>query len=319
MIDWNTTALVFPGQASQVVGMGADIATAYPETKAVFAAADEALGFALSALCWNGPEDELNQTINTQPALYAASIATLRVLENALGDLKPAYLAGHSLGEITALAAAGALSFEDGLKLVRERGRLMQEAGETNPGGMAAIIGARDVALIEQACAQASDETGEPVVLANDNCPGQVVISGKTGALDRAMELLREGGAKRVVPIAVSLAGHSPLLEDAAGKLAAYLEGVSFNAPKIPVIANVTAAPLETPGDIRAELAAQLTSRVRWTESVQAMRAAGIETFIEVGSKDVLTGLLRRIDRKATGVALNSAEAVAAFIAEHTP
>ncbi len=315
MIDWQTNAFVFPGQASQTVGMGADLAQAYPEARAVFDEADAILGFALSTLCWEGPDADLTQTINTQPALYVTSMAVLRVLEARLGVLRPAYMAGHSLGEITALAAAGALRFADGLKLVRERGRLMQEAGATTPGGMAAIIGMRKPEKIEALCARASQESGAPVVLANDNCPGQVVISGDKTALARALDLLKEAGAKRIVPLPVSIASHSPLMAEVATKLAAYMEGVEFHAPTIPVIGNVGAAPIETPDAIRAELAAQLTSRVRWTESVQAMRAAGVQRFIELGSRDVLTGLLRRIDRKASGLALNSAAAVGAFIA----
>jgi [acyl-carrier-protein] S-malonyltransferase len=316
MIDWSKTAFVFPGQASQLVGMGADLAQAYPEAKVVFQLADEILEFPLSELCWHGPAAQLNDTANTQPALYVTSIATMRVLNAAFDYPRPAYLAGHSLGEITALVAADALSFVDGLKLVCERGRLMKEAGQVNPGGMAAILGAQ-VPDVEQACAQASAETGTPVVIANDNCPGQIVISGKEEALEQATALLK-GKARRIIRLAVSIAGHSPLLEEAAAHLRRVLEGIQFHPPAVPVIANISAAPLTDAASIRAELTAQLTSRVRWRASVQAMRAAEIDLFLEVGPKDVLTGLLRRIDRKAAGVPLGTAEAMQAFIDEHS-
>lgn len=318
MIDWSTTALVFPGQNSQVVGMGADLAQAYPEAAAAYAEADALLGYPISELCWRGPAEQLDITRYTQPALFTTCVAMLRALNALLGTVRPAYLAGHSLGEITALVAAGALGFADGLRLVRERGRLMQIAGETHPGAMAAIIGA-EVEAVERACAQAAAETGAPVVLANDNSPGQHVISGAREALDRAMALVKEAGAKRIIPLAVSVAGHSPLLADAAAELAQVLDTIDFQPPAVPVIANTTAAPLTDAAAIRAELAAQLTSRVRWTESVQAMRAAGVKTFVEVGPKDVLTGLLRRIDKDAIGVALNSAEALRAFAEAHRP
>ncbi|MBN1284192.1 MAG: ACP S-malonyltransferase [Anaerolineae bacterium] len=324
MIDWKKTAFVFPGQASQQVGMGADLAHTYPRARAVYDEADKLLDFPLSELCWEGPEEALTDTINAQPALYVTGIAVLRVIQSAFeqragpGAAVPSHMAGHSLGEITALVAAGALSFADGLHLVRERGRLMKDAGRTHPGGMAAVIGLMDSAAVTAACDRAAQETGAPAVLANDNAPGQVVISGDAGALERAMELLKEAGAKRLIRLNVSAAFHSPLMEDIADAFAGHLMSVQFRKPAVPVIGNVTAAPLINAESIRVELAAQLTARVRWTESVQAMRAAGVETFIEIGAKDVLTGLLRRIDRKAQGIALNSAESVRAFIAEHS-
>jgi [acyl-carrier-protein] S-malonyltransferase len=315
MIDWNTTAFLFPGQGSQVIGMGADIAQVYPETQAVYDEADKMLNFPLSKLCWEGPAGELTATINTQPALYVTGMATLRALEQALeGGCRPAYMAGHSLGEITALAASGAVSFGDGLRLVRERGRLMQGAGDANPGGMAAVVGLRNAAQVVEACKQASDEVGAPVVLANDNCPGQHVISGDAKALERASALCQEAGARRVIPLEVSAAFHSPLMEKIADSFSHYLVSVPFHTPGATVIGNATAAPLINPESIHVELATQITSRVRWTESIEAMRDAGITTFVEIGPKDVLTGLLRRIDRKAKGIALNSADAVQAFI-----
>ncbi|MBN2303553.1 MAG: ACP S-malonyltransferase [Anaerolineae bacterium] len=315
MIDWASTAFVFPGQGAQKVGMGADLVQAYPEAQATFALADEVLGFALSDLCFNGPENELNDTFNTQPALYVMGIALLRVLNAAVEDeLRPAFVAGHSLGELTALTAAGALSFTDGVKLVRERGRLMKAATERSPGAMAAVLGL-DADTVRDLCAEASQQTGQPLVLANDNCPGQLVISGDTATLELALPLASERGAKRVVPLAVTVASHSPLMESIAGDFRAALETVSFTKPAIPVIGNVTAAPLESEDDIRAELGAQLTSTVRWTESVQAMQQQGITTFIELGPTDVLSGLIKRIDRTTQRITLSDAAQVAEFLA----
>ncbi|GAB4573639.1 MAG: ACP S-malonyltransferase [Anaerolineae bacterium] len=310
MIEWLDTALLFPGQGSQHVGMGASVAQAYPEARAVFEQADALLGESLSDLCWNGPEDALNDTFNTQPALYVTSIATLRALEAALGDsVRPAFVAGHSLGELTALTAAGALPFEEGLMLVRERGRLMRQAGETNPGAMAAVLGL-DTAQVRAICELASTETGSPLVLANDNCPGQIVISGAAEALERGVTLAEEAGARRVVRLAVSIASHSPLMAPAQAAFAEAVAGVHWQAPVVPVVGNVTARPLDTIPAIQEELAAQLTSSVRWTESMQYLLGAEITRFIEIGSGDVLSGLLKRIDRKATRIAVNNAEAI---------
>ncbi|MBN1965366.1 MAG: ACP S-malonyltransferase [Anaerolineae bacterium] len=314
MNDWTRTALLFPGQGSQEVGMGADLAAAYPAAREVFQAADEQLGFALSDLCWHGPEADLNDTINTQPALYVAGIATLRALAAEVGAVTPAYVAGHSLGELTALTAAGALPFADGLRLVRERGRLMKEAGTLYPGAMAAVLGLSAEA-ITAVCAQASAETGQRLVLANDNCPGQIVISGDEGALARGLELAAEAGAKRTIPLAVSIASHSPLMAPAEAAFRAALAAATFLPPEVPVIGNVGATPLPDVAAIRAELGAQLTSPVRWTESMTALQAAGITRYVELGPKDVLSGLIRRIDRAAERFALNSASALQAFVA----
>jgi [acyl-carrier-protein] S-malonyltransferase len=312
MIDWSTTALVFPGQNAQQVGMGADLVQQYPSAARIFKQADDILGFPLSKLCFEGPAADLDQTINTQPAVYVSGIATLHALEEAHnGEITPLAAAGHSLGEFTALTAVGALPFEAGLKLVRERGRLMAEAGQKSPGAMAALLGAS----IEDARAvveQASAEVGRPVVVANDNCPGQVVISGDEKALDRALELARERGAKKSVKLAVSVAAHSPLMAYSAEAFRTALATAPFDVPRVPIIGNVTATPLRTRDDILSELAAQLTSSVRWTESVQALRALGVKTFLELGPKDALTGMLKRIDREAVGIPINSAQAVAA-------
>ncbi len=311
MVDWSTAAWVFPGQGSQQVGMGADLVRQYPAAAQVFEEADRILGFALSELCFIGPAEALDETINTQPALYVTGIATLRALESQGGSITPLAVAGHSLGEFTALTAAGALPFEAGLKLVRERGRLMKEAGEKSPGAMAALLGL-NVEDARAVCEQATAEVGRPVVVANDNCPGQVVISGDEKALDRALELAKERRVKKAVKLAVSVAAHSPLMAHSAEAFRQALAAVPFEAPRVPIIGNVNAAPLRTRADIQAELAAQLTSSVRWTESVQALRALGVKTFVELGPKDVLVGLLKRIDREAAGIPLNSAEAVMA-------
>jgi [acyl-carrier-protein] S-malonyltransferase len=312
MIDWATAAWLFPGQGSQLVGMGADLAARYPAAARIYEQADRILGFEFSKLCFEGPAAALDETINTQPALYVTGIATLAALEELHGQINPLAAAGHSLGEFTALTAVGALPFDAGLRLVRERGRLMKEAGEKSPGAMAALLGA-SIEDVHALCDQASAEVGRPVVLANDNCPGQVVISGDGQALDRALALAKERGIKKAVKLAVSVAAHSPLMAHSAEAFRAALAMTPFETPIVPIIGNVSAAPLRTRNDILSELDTQLTSSVRWTESIQALRAMGVQTFVELGPKEVLTGLLKRIDREATGIALNSAEAVAAL------
>jgi len=302
-------AFVFPGQASQSLGMGRDFVEAYPMAREVFEQTDDLLGFAFSKICFEGSEETLNDTINTQPALYVCSIAILRVLNHERPDIEPDFVAGHSLGEFTALTASGALAFADGLRLVRERGRLMKEAGEKNPGAMAALLGL-DLDSAQAVCARASERTQLAVVVANDNCPGQVVISGDVLALEAAMELAKEAGAKRAVKLAVSIAAHSPLMESAAVEFGKLVAATSLKVPQMPIFGNVDAAPLHDIDAIRHELNRQLTQTVRWTDSVKAMIAAGAERFIEIGSGDVLTGLLKRIDRNVEGVALNSVDAL---------
>lgn len=305
----SATAFVFPGQGAQIVGMGADFAREYAPARAIFERADALLGYGLSALCFSGPDEALNATAVTQPALYVCGVAMLRALEAEHPGLTPACAAGHSLGEFTALTAAGALDFDDGLRLVAERARLMGEAGAAHPGGMAAVLG-MEVEALAEVCARASDQTGEPLVVANDNCPGQVVISGGLKALDAGLELAKAAGAKRAVKLAVSVAAHSPLMAPASEALNRSIAATTFHPPRCPVYANVTAAPLTTVEAIRDELARQLTQPVRWTATIQAMRAAGVGRFIEIGPRDVLTGLLKRIDREAAGAALNSVEAL---------
>jgi len=297
-VSQEAVAFVFPGQGSQFVGMGQELAT-FPEAHQVYAQADEVLGFTLSRLCLEGPEAELNDTINTQPAILAFSVAALRVLESRTGlkgQLK--MVAGHSLGEFSAWVCAGALSFPDALRLVRERGRLMKVAGEQHPGGMAAVLNL-DRAKLEKVCDEAARVTGQPVQIANDNCPGQIVISGDKAALDKAGELAKAAGAKRCIPLAVSIAAHSPLMAGAAQEFRAALESVQWVEPDVPVIANATARPAGR-GDAIDRLVAQLTSPVRWTESIQFMIGKGITRFVEVGPKDVLCGLIKRIDAAVT-------------------
>ena len=315
MVNWSKTVFMFPGQGSQAAGMGKDLADSIPAAQSVFDEADAILGFKLSELCFSGSEEELGKTINTQPAVFTTGIATLRALQTLLPAAKPAMTAGHSFGEITALVAADALTFADGLKLARERGRVMKEAGERSPGAMAALLGL-EIDAVRQLVARASEQTGGVLVVANDNCPGQVVISGDSETLDAALPIASEMGARRAMKLAVSIAAHSPLMASAAEEFRAILADTPFQTPRVPVYANLSAAPLTNPEAIREELGNQLTDGVRWTESVQNMITAGAELLLEFGSKDVLTGLLKRIDRSARGVPLNSLNAVQGFAVE---
>lgn len=288
-----TTAFVFPGQGSQIVGMGRDLARQYPIAKQTFEEADAILGFSLSDLMWNGPESDLNDTLNTQPALYVHSLAAYRTFSHLYPDLKPASLAGHSLGELSALAAAGAFSFADGLRLVRRRGGLMKRAGELAPGSMAAILGL-DIPALDKVCAEAS-AADELVQVANDNCPGQVVISGTKAAVGRAIEGAKAAGAKRAKLLAVSIAAHSPLMESIQEEWNLAVDAADFADLTTPVIGNVHAAALKGADEARADIKAQMQSRVRWTDSIRAMTGMGIETFVEVGAGTVLGGLIKRI------------------------
>lgn len=288
--------------------MGRELVESYPEARAIFAQADDVLGFALSRLCFDGPETDLTDTLNAQPAILTHSVAALRVIAARAPEVKPACVAGHSMGEFGALVAAGALAFEDGLRLVRERGRLMKQAGQAQPGGMAAILNlTRDV--LDEVCREASAAIGQPVQVANDNSPGQIVISGDAAALDKAMELAKARGAKRTIKLAVSIAAHSQLMANAAREFRAALDAVSFASINIPVVGNVYARPID-PVDIRDELEAQLTSPVRWTETVQYLARQGVTTCIEVGPKDVLAGLVRRIDTTLTAMSVGDPKGV---------
>ncbi|HET89472.1 MAG TPA: [acyl-carrier-protein] S-malonyltransferase [Chloroflexi bacterium] len=296
------SAYLFPGQGSQHVGMGRELYTRFPVARAVFEQANTILGLSLTRLCFEGPAESLNDTLNTQPAILTTSVAALRALEEQGSGDGPSFVAGHSMGEFSALVAANALSFQDGLMLVRERGRLMKQAGEQNPGGMAAILGL-DRAALEAICAEVQEESGEYVGVANDNCPGQVVISGAAAALERAMELAQAQGAKRTVRLAVSIAAHSPFMAEAATEFRRLLEATTFRPPAVPLVANATATPLTAADEIREALGRQLTSPVQWTDSVRWMIAQGVSRFVEFGPQDVLTGLTKRIDRSVERVA----------------
>lgn len=283
-----STAYIFPGQGSQYVGMGKDLCEQFPEAKKYFDEADAALGFSLSKICFEGPEEELKQTKNTQPAIFLHSVAVWNLLKPS----DAAMVAGHSLGEYSALVAAGAISFTDAIKLVRLRGELMQKAGEENPGTMAAIVGLDPQVVSE--VTKAASEAGV-VQPANFNSPGQIVISGSVAGVRKAMELAKERGAKLVKELVVSGAFHSPLMQSAKDKLKEALDKTVINDAKIPVFANVTASPVQKADEIRRLLFEQVTSPVRWEESVVNMAAAGATKFVEVGPGKVLQGLVKRI------------------------
>lgn len=297
-----TTAFLFPGQGSQFVGMGRELAE-IPASKAIFEQADQLLGQPFSRLMWTGAAEELNDTINTQPALFIHSLASYRAWEQLRPGAAPAFVAGHSLGELSALTAAGALSFADGLRLVRKRGELMKQAGERHPGGMAAILGL-DIPSLDRVCAESS-QPGEIVQVANDNCPGQVVISGHKAALERAMLAAKAAGAKRALPLAVSIAAHSPLMDSIQAEWEAAVREAAFGDAKIPVVGNVQAAPIFRAADLRADLMAQMQNRVRWTESVRWLAAQGVNNFVEVGAGSVLSGLVKRIVEGVTASGLD--------------
>ena len=301
-LDSKTTAFVFPGQGSQAVGMGIELTAEYPQARVIFDEADEILGFAFSKLMWEGPKDDLNETVNTQPALYIHSLAAYRVFTHLYPDFQPATVAGHSLGEISALAAADVLTFADGLKLVRKRGELMKRAGELAPGGMAAILGL-DIPALEKVCAEASC-ADEIVQVANDNCPGQVVISGAKAAVERAIEGAKAAGAKRGIPLAISIAAHSPLMDSIQAEWDDVIDACPMRVPSVPVIGNVHANVLSTADAVRADLKNQMQSRVRWTESVGTMLGMGAQAFVEVGSGSVLLGLIKRIQPDVAGYPL---------------
>lgn len=317
MVDFTKTAFIFPGQGSQAVGMGKDIADNYPIANETIEQANDIMGIDLAKLMFEGSEESLSDTAITQPAMYVVGMAVYRALKQELPDAIPAFVAGHSLGELTALTVAGALSYEDGLKLVQTRGQLMKDAGEQHPGGMVVIL-SLDASAVEDIVTQASEQSGAIVVIANDNCPGQIVISGEHRALDIAVELAKEAGARRAIPLNVSVATHSPLMQPAKDAFSEALNVAGFNDASIPVVQNVCACEVSSASVIRANLEAQLVSSVRWTESIQTMIEADVETFVEIGSKSVLTGLLRRINRAKTGVTIQDTSTLQAFVASNS-
>lgn len=306
MFTESKTAFVFPGQGSQSVGMGHDIFDTFAITRAVFKEADEAVGSSLTKLIFDGPEEDLRQTVNTQPAIVTVSLACLKAIEDVSGGNVfpvPAFTAGHSLGEYAALAAAGAMDFRTAIYLVKERGRLMFEAGQKNPGAMAAVLG-----LEESILAGVCGETD--TVIANYNCPGQLVISGAKDNVVRATEIAKVRGAARVVPLQVSGAFHSSLMQPAVQGLSEIISTVKFNTPMVPVVANVTASPVSTPEQIKSELINQLNSGVQWQRSVEYMINNGVKTFIEIGPGKVLAGLIKRINKDVKVLNINNVQSI---------
>ncbi|RAT95645.1 ACP S-malonyltransferase [Brevibacillus sp. Leaf182] len=286
-------AFVFPGQGSQFVGMGQALCEQSEAARHIFEQADEALGFSLSGLCFEGPEEELKLTANTQPAILTASIAVMAALNEKLPNYKPAFVAGHSLGEYSALVAAGALSFADAVKTVRARGQFMEEAVPAGQGAMAAVLNL-DRAALHAVCEEVT-ASGHPVQLANINCPGQIVISGSAEGVKLAGEKAKEAGAKRVLPLNVSGPFHSSLMQPAADKLQAVLAGVTVQEAAVPVVANVTARPVSEATIIVDQLVQQVSAPVLWEDSVQWMVEAGVTTFVEIGPGKVLAGLIKKI------------------------
>ncbi len=282
-------AFVFPGQGAQKIGMGLDLFNNFQLAKDLYAQADEILNFKLSELCFNGSEEELTKTINTQPAIYVMSIAVYKVM-NEMG-IKPDITAGHSIGEYAALTAAGVLSFEQGLKLVRERGRLMNEAGIRQPGTMAAVIG-MTYENVKKCCMEAYQ--AGIVEIANFNSPEQIVISGEIAAVERAMEIIKLKGAKRVIPLKVGAAFHSRLMKDAAEAFVKSIDEAEFNQPAIPVVANVSAAIMTDPEELREALKKQMLSSVLWVDSIKAMADFGTDIFIEAGPGKALSGMIKK-------------------------
>lgn len=291
----NNIAFVFPGQGSQSVGMGKELYDNYPVAKAVFDEADKALGFSITDMCFNGPEEELRKTFNTQPAILTMSIACFRILQEK--GVMPSVVAGHSLGEYSALVAAGALTFTDAVQLVRKRGQFMQEAVPLGEGSMAAVMGMERSEVI-RICQQAQAEVGA-VQAVNFNCPGQIVIAGTTAAVDKAIELLKAAGAKRAIPLPVSAPFHSTLLKPAAVRLAGELEKIIVSDAQIPVVANVNGKAVQQAAAIKQSLVDQAASPVLWEDCVASIIDTGATTFIEVGPGKVLTGFTKKIAKEA--------------------
>lgn len=301
-------AFVFPGQGAQAVGMGKDVYDAQPKSREVFEEGDKVLGFALSQLVFTGPESELKQTVNTQPALLTTSIAYYRAMLDM--GAKPDYVAGHSLGEYSALVVAGVLSYSDAVRLVRLRGQFMEEAVPGGQGAMAAVLGA-DRDALNELCRLITAESGL-VELANINCPGQIVVSGSEAGVSAVVQRVKEAGGKRAIPLEVSGPFHCSLMKSAADRLAAELQQITLNKPTVPVVMNVTAAPVTDPEEIRELLVRQVYSPVLWHDSVDYLIAHGVDTIVEIGSGTVLTGLVRKIDKGLKLININSLESTQA-------
>jgi len=301
-------AFVFPGQGAQAVGMGKDAYESSPVAKATYDRADEALGYSISKLSFEGPEEELRQTANTQPALLATSVALLEMYKER--GLKPDYVAGHSLGEYSALVAAGVLEFSDAVKLVRARGLYMEQAVPGGQGAMAAVLGAERAAL--QALCTDITAAGTIVELANVNCPGQIVVSGSADGVAAVVERGKEAGAKRAIPLDVSGPFHSSLMQPAADKLAEALAQAEFRDAAVPVVANVHAKPVISGAELRELLVKQVVSPVQWEDTIAYLIEQGVDTFVEIGSGTVLAGLIKKIDKSVRIVSVNSAEAASA-------
>ena len=312
-----TRALIFPGQGSQAVGMGKDLSAAFPDARFVFEEVDDALEQKLSKIMFEGPEPELTLTENAQPALMAMSVALIRVLEKQAEFhvvTESSFVAGHSLGEYSALTAAGTFSLGDAARVLKMRGQSMQQAVPVGQGAMAAIIGV-DLDVAEAIAAEAAGD--DVCTAANDNAPGQIVLSGSASAITRAVEIARENGAKRSIVLPVSAPFHCALMAPAADVMSEALADITLQPPVVPVVANVTAAPEEDPGEIRRLLIEQVTSRVRWRECILKMRELGVDTFMEVGAGKVLTGMNRRIDKGLTSLSVQSADDIDAFASSH--
>lgn len=304
-------AWVFPGQGSQTVGMVRDLYDNIPRAKAIFDRADEALGLSLTRIVFEGPEEELRQTINAQPALLTASYICLEAAREVGGNSLPgpSFLAGHSLGEYTALLVAGVFDFDTAVRLARERGRLMHEAGQARPGSMAAVLG-----MDESKLAGICNESG--AVMANVNSPGQIVISGAVDSVERAMKMASDAGAKRVVPLQVSGAFHSPLMQPAVDGLSEYINSLSLKEPSVPVIGNIRAEPLTSAETVKAELLDQLLNPVQWVRTIEYISGKGVPTFIEIGPGKVLNGLIKRINPEARTINIGDLESIRMLASE---
>jgi [acyl-carrier-protein] S-malonyltransferase len=307
-------AFIFPGQGSQTVGMGKELAERYEQARNIFQQADEKLGISLSSIIFEGPQDTLTLTVNAQPALLTTSIAILEIFKE--GNITPHYTAGHSLGEYTALVAAGALSFEDAVFAVRKRGEFMEQAVPAGKGTMAAVLG-MEASQLKSIVEQVSSE-GTPVQLANLNCPGQIVISGTKEGVERASEQAKTAGAKRVIPLEVSGPFHSSLMKPAAEQLAEVLNRIEIKDANVPVIANVTARPMINRDEIKQKLIEQLYSPVLWQDSVEYMIEQGVDTFVEIGPGKVLSGLVKKVNRNVQTIAINDQSSLEAAIEQLT-